>query len=397
MGMFDTAGKDSGQERKDNTLKKLERMKMTLSGRETDRVPVSDFFWGGFIRQWRKDLGLADDASPYYHYDMDWIVTVPNMDPFIRSFETLKEDDQEVIVKTGFNAVMRKKFDFPMPEFIGFDTDTIEKLEALVFDDAYDKRRYYEAGDNQIAGVGDGFERNSPAWTETVRLLYPYFPVFGSIIEVNECLTRLIGPENNMLWIGMYPERMAKVIARIGQFYLDCAKAQIDAAGNLLDGFVIWGDVAYKNNMFFSPDYWRQNFKPWVKAIAEHAHSKRLMVIYHGCGDISKILQDYIEIGIDAINPLEAKAGLDAVQLRNKYGQKLGICGNSNMQVWETGDKDLIREEVVRKLNAAKGGKYIFQSDHSVASNISGHTYDYIVNLVREYGKYPLNLGEYDL
>ena len=395
--MFDTAGKDGGKERKASTLEKLDRMKKTLSGQQPDRVPISDFFWGGFIRQWRKDLGLADDASPYYHYDLDWIVTVPNMDPFIQSFETLKEDDQEVVVKTGFNAIMRKKFEAPMPEFIGFDTDTIEKLEALVFDDAYDKRRYYEAGDNQIAGVGDGFERNSPAWTETIKSLYPDFPVFGSIIEVNECLTRLIGPESNMFWIGMYPERMGKVIARIGQFYLDCAKAQIDAAGGLLDGFVIWGDVAYKNNMFFSPDYWREHFKPWVKAIAGYAHSKGLMVIYHGCGDVSKILDDYIEIGIDAMNPLEAKAGLDAVELRKKYGNKLGICGNSNMQVWETNDKDLIREEVLRKLNAAKGGGYIFQSDHSVASNISGHTYDYIVKLVREHGTSPIEPGEYDI
>ncbi len=397
MGMFDTTGKDASRERKTNTLQKLDRMKKTLSGQEPDRVPISDFFWGGFTRQWRKDLGLADDASPYYHYDLDWIVTVPNMDPFIRSFQTLKENDEEVIVKTGFDAIMRKKFDAVMPQFMDFETNTIEKLEALVFDDPYDKRRYFESGDNQIAGVGDGFERNSPPWTETVKSLYPDFPVFGSIIEVNECLTRLIGPENNMLWIGLYPDRMGKVIARIGQFYLDCAKAQIDAADGLLDGFVIWGDVAYKNNMFFSPDFWRQHFKPWVKAIAEHAHSKGLMVIYHGCGDVSKILEDYIEIGIDAMNPLEAKAGLDAVQLRKEYGSRLGICGNSNMQVWETGDKDLVREEVLRKLNAAKGGGYIFQSDHSVASNISGQTYDNIIKLVREHGTFPLNLGEYDL
>jgi uroporphyrinogen decarboxylase len=51
---------------------------------------------------------------------------------------------------------------------------------------------------------------------------------------------------------------------------------------------------------------------------------------------------------------------------------------------------------VLRKLNAAKGGGYIFQSDHSVASNVSGKTYDMIVKLVRQYGKYPMNLGEYD-
>jgi hypothetical protein len=397
MGMFDTTGKASGQDRKANTLVKLDRMKTALSGREPDRVPVSDFFWGGFIKRWRRELGLADDANPYYHYDLDWIVTVPNMDPFIQPFETLKEDEKEVVIRTGFRAILRKKFDAPMPEFIKFETDSIEKLESLVFDDPYDKRRYFQAGDNQIAGIGDGFERNSPAWIKTVQSLYPDFPVFGSIIEVNECLTRLIGPESNMLWIGLYPERMGKVIARIGQFYFDCAKAQIDAVKGLLDGFVIWGDVAYKNNLFFSPDYWRQHFKPWVRAITDYAHSKGLMVIYHGCGDVRKILQDYIEIGIDAMNPLEAKANLDAVELRRIHGGRLGICGNSNIQIWETGDRELIKKEVLRKLNAAKGGKYIFQSDHSVASDVSGQTYDYIVSLVREYGKYPLKLGEYDV
>jgi hypothetical protein len=397
MGMFDnTTNSSQAEKRKEGTLAKLDRMRNTLNHQEPDRVPVSDFFWGGFISRWRKDLNLSDDANPYYYYDLDWIVTVPNMDPFIRPFETLKENNEEIILKTGFDAILRKKFSDPMPEFVAFETDTIEKLEALEFDDPYDKRRYFQAGDNQIAGVGDGFERNSPPWIETVKSLWPDFPVFGSIIECNECLTRLIGPENNMLWIGMYPERMGQAINRIGQFYLECAKAQIAAAENLLDGFVIWGDVAYKNNLFFSPDYWRQYFKPWVKAIVDYAHAKGLMVIYHGCGNINKILDDYIEIGIDAMNPLEAKADLDSVQLRRKYGQRLGICGNSDIKLWETGDKELIQKEILRKLNAAKGGGYIFQSDHSVSSNVSGHTYDYIVNLVRQFGQYPLDLGEFD-
>jgi hypothetical protein len=59
MGMFETFGKNSSQKRKENTLKKLERMKMTLSGKEPDRVPISDFFWGGFVKQWRADLPSA--------------------------------------------------------------------------------------------------------------------------------------------------------------------------------------------------------------------------------------------------------------------------------------------------------------------------------------------------
>jgi len=111
---------------------------------------------------------------------------------------------------------------------------------------------------------------------------------------------------------------------------------------------------------------------------------------------VKAILEDYIEIGLDAYNPLEVKAGLDAVELRRQYGHRLGFCGNSDMQVWESGNRDAIKREVLRKLNAAKGGGLIFQSDHSVSSAVSGQSYDYVVKLVREFGRYPLRLGEFD-
>ena len=377
--------------RSDSCLAKLERMNKTLRHEEPDRVPVSDFFWGSFVRRWRIELGLPDDASPYNYYDLDWIVTNPNMDPFIRNFETIREDDMEVVVKTGFLATIRKRFDFPMPEFISFDTDSIEKLQSLEFDDPSDARRFFSAGDNQIAGVGDGFERNSPAWIETVEKLYPDFPVYGSIIECSECLTRLVGQENTLFWMGMYPDELGEQINRIGKFYLDSMKAQILAANGLLDGMVIWGDVAYKQTMLFDPEYWREYFKPWVKAMIDECHRNNLPVIYHGCGNVELILEDFMEMGLDAYNPLEVKAGLDAVTLKEKYGKKLAYCGNNDIQVWETGDRDLIKKDILRKLEAARNGGYIFQSDHSVSSSVSGNTYDYIVKLVREYGKYPLN------
>jgi uroporphyrinogen-III decarboxylase len=127
------------------------------------------------------------------------------------------------------------------------------------------------------------------------------------------------------------------------------------------------------------------------------AHENGLDVIYHGCGNVAEILPDYIEMGIDAMNPLEAKAELDAVDLRRAYGHSLGIAGNSDITVWETGDRDKVRDEVLRKLNAAKGGGYIFMSDHSVTGGVPPKTYHYIVDMVREFGKYPLDLGEYDL
>jgi hypothetical protein len=387
---------DRPQPRSARALEKLDRMNKTLRHQEPDCVPISDFFWGGFVRRWREELCLSADADPYRHYDLDWIVTIPNMDPHVKDFETIKEDAHEVVVRTGYEAVLRKQFDRPMPEAVHWHTDTIEKLEAFEFDDAYDRRRYFSAGDNQIAGVGDGFERNSPAWIETVKKLRPDFPVYGSMAEVSECLTRLIGQMNTLLWIGEHPERMARQILRIGEFYHHCAKAMLEAGEGLLDGVVIWGDVAYRRAMFVSPDYWRAYFKPCVKAIIDLCHAKGLPVIYHGCGNVRAILPDMIDMGLDAYNPLEAKAGLDVVALRRELGHRLAFCGNCDIQVWETNVLEKVRREVLRKLNAAKGGGMIVQSDHSVTSAVAGKTYDYIVKLVREYGRYPLELGEFD-
>ncbi len=397
MSMFGTFGRsESGAGRKPNTLRKLQRLNNALQHREPDRVPITDFFWGGFLKRWREELGLPKDANPYYHYDLDMITTVPNMDPWIRPFETLQESAEEVVVKTGFGAIIHKYFDLPMPEMRAWEIDSFEKLEQAKFDDPRDPRRFFSGGDNQIAGVGDGFERNSPPWIETVKSLRPDFPVYGSMIEASECLTRLVGQANAMIWMGEYPDRMGEVINRIGAFYLECAKAEIDAAGGLIDGFVVWGDVAYKKGMFFSPNYWRKHFMPWVAQMVEYAHAHGLPVMYHGCGNVKSIFKDFVDMKMDGYNPLEVKAGMDVIDLRREYGHAISFFGNSDVQVWESGDREAIRREVLRKLNAARGGGYVFLSDHSVTSGVSGPTYDYIVNLVRQHGTYPLHLDEFD-
>jgi uroporphyrinogen decarboxylase len=376
--------------RKPNCLAKLDRMSKTLRHEEGDRVPVSDFFWGSFLKRWREELGLAADADIYRHYDLDWQVTLPNMDPHIRAFEIVRQTEEEVVVRTGFGAVIRKRYDQAMPAFVGFETNTLEKLELLKFDDPWDDRRYFREGDNQIAGVGDGFERNSPAWIETVKRIRPDFPVYGSVCEAHEMLWRIVGSENVMLWIGEAPERLGPCIEKVGLYCVELARAQIRAAGGMLDGMVVWGDVAYKKGMLFSPVYWRRWFKPWVKQIVSVCHDAGLPVIYHGCGNARRIFEDLIEIGVDAYNPLEAKAGLDVVELRQSLGRRLAFCGNMDVWQWATGSEDELRETVLRKLSAARGGGYIFQSDHSVPGNISAARYEFVVNLVREYGRYPI-------
>ncbi|MCG8684202.1 MAG: hypothetical protein MI892_04965, partial [Desulfobacterales bacterium] len=120
--MFNFKGKAIDSiSRKESTLKKVERLRKSAKHEEPDRIPVGEFFWSSFSNRWRNELNLPADANPYYHYDLDWIVVNPNMDPHIKSFETIFEDDSEVRVVTGYEVVMRKKLDFPMPEMMSWN------------------------------------------------------------------------------------------------------------------------------------------------------------------------------------------------------------------------------------------------------------------------------------
>ena len=134
-------------ERSKGCMEKLDRMLKTLHHEEADRVRrVSDFYWGGFLSRWKEELGLPADTDIYDYYDLDWQCTTPNMDPHIKNFEIVKQDDEEVVVRTGYEAVIRKKFEDPMPAFLSFSIDEIEQLDDFQFDDPWDDRRYFSGG-----------------------------------------------------------------------------------------------------------------------------------------------------------------------------------------------------------------------------------------------------------
>jgi hypothetical protein len=377
-------------------IAKLERVQKTLRHEEPDRLPISDFFWTTFLSRWRNELGLKPDTDIYRYYDMDWICITPNMDPHIRNFDVIKETEEDVILKTGFEATIRKKLGTQMPYFESFDTNDLEKMAAFRFDDPWDDRRFFKGGDDQINGVGDVILRDLPAWVDRLKSYHADFPVFGSVCEAHEYAWRIIGSENVYLWIALYPEEFGAFVRRVGAFLIEYTKAQIRAAGGLLDGMVIWGDVAYHNGMLFSPEMWREHFKPVVAEQIRICHEAGIPVIYHGCGNASAIYDDFIELGLDAYNPLEAKSGLDVIDIRKKYGHKMGFCGNIDALAWANDSLPELEAQVMRKLNAAKGGGYLPQSDHSVPSNVSAERYEFVRNLLVKHGAFPLRLGKWD-
>ncbi|MCL5073590.1 MAG: hypothetical protein M1308_22250, partial [Actinobacteria bacterium] len=83
--------------------------------------------------------------------------------------------------------------------------------------------------------------------------------------------------------------------------------------------------------------------------------------------------------------------------LKKKYGKKLAYNGNINIQVLESGSFEDIENEIMYKLNAAKSGGFIFQTDHSVSNAVPPKNYEYAVYLLDKFGKYPLKLGRHNV
>ncbi|MHB9025952.1 MAG: uroporphyrinogen decarboxylase family protein [Armatimonadota bacterium] len=361
---------------------KAQRLRLALAHRQPDRVPIGEFFWTGFMKRARAQWGA--DFDPYRAFDLDYLPITPNMDPHIQPFEVLREDGEDIVVKTGFGATIRRSGDKPMPHFEAFSITEPEQMADFTFEDPADPRRFFSGGDDQISGVGDTLARDIPPWDARLNGYTEDFALFGSVCEPFEYLWRIVGTENALIWMGAEPEMLEAFVERIGDFLLNFAEAQIIAGKGRLDGMYIWGDVAYVKGMLFSPTMWRRLFKPHVKALIDLFHRHNLMVVYHGCGNATEIYEDFIDIGLDAYNPLEAKSRLDVVELKKQYGNRLAFVGNIDMRVLETNDRDAIRREVEYKLQAAQGGGWVFQSDHSVTSQVDPDSYAYAIDLVRK-------------
>ncbi len=369
---------------------KIERMRNALTHREGDRVPAGEFFWTGFMKRCQEKWG--SDFDPYREFDLDYIVVNPNMDPRIQPFEIVEESGEDIVVKTGFGATIRRRGVAPMPHYETFSVNDVDAMADFGFDAPGDPRRFYAGGDDQINCVGDALARDLPSWDERMSPLVDDYAVFGSICEPYEYLWRVIGSENSLIWMASDPEKLAAFVDRIGEFLLKLTAAEIEAAKGRLTGMYIWGDVAYRNGMFFGGPRWRAMFKPHVKALIELCHANDLLVIYHGCGKALDIFGDLVQIGLDAYNPLEAKADLDVVELKKEYANRLAFVGNIDVRVLETGDPEAIEREVRYKLQAAKGGGFVFQSDHSVSSEVAPESYRLAIDTLRKLGNYPLDL-----
>jgi uroporphyrinogen decarboxylase len=158
-------------------------------------------------------------------------------------------------------------------------------------------------------------------------------------------------------------------------------------AGYEFDGVLWYDDMGYKGAPFFSPALYRELLKPYHKRAVDWAHERGLVTELHSCGYIEPLLADVVDTGVEMLNPLEVKAGMDPSRLKSLYGDKLAFHGGINAQLWDK--PELVRAEMERIIPVMKeGGGYVFASDHSIPNSVSFAQMTQIVELAKRLGSY---------
>jgi uroporphyrinogen decarboxylase len=139
------------------------------------------------------------------------------------------------------------------------------------------------------------------------------------------------------------------------------------------------------------PERYEEIFLPALRRMVrayKDAGARRVM--HHSDGNVLSLLDMWVEAGIDAINPVEFRTGMDPVKIREQYGQKL-VCtgGLDNCDILPRGDRTEIRDHVQHILQAGRGGGFVI-GPHSIGPDIRPDTMAYVLELLNEHGAYPL-------
>ena len=348
-----------------------ERFRCMFEHREADRVPITDGPWNSTIERWRRE-GMPEDVHYADFFDIDHVAGLQVDNGPQYPTEVVEETEDSITVKGQWGTTVRDwKHAASTPEFLGhtiIDPDSWAKA----------KKRMTVSRDRID---WDKLKREYPVWREkgywTHCILWFGFDVTHA---------RLVGTERFLMALIEKPEWCIDIFETMLELNIALLEMVLDA-GYTFDSSYAYDDMGYKGTQFFSISTFRELLKPVHKRAIEWAHSKGMKTELHSCGDIRPFVPELVEIGLDALNPMEVKAGMDPIGLKEKYGKELVLHGGLNAAIWHKTEE--FEAEMRHFIPALmKDGGYICGSDHSVPDSVSLEDFRRFVSLAKELGSY---------
>jgi uroporphyrinogen decarboxylase len=155
------------------------------------------------------------------------------------------------------------------------------------------------------------------------------------------------------------------------------------------DGIWYYEDMGFKERPFMSLDMYRELIQPAHTKTIAYAHENKRPVVMHSCGFVEPLLPGMVAAGIDCLQVIEVKAGMDLLRIYKNYGDRLSLMGGIDVRKLYSNDKRQIDAELEAKIPVVKGHHgFVLHSDHSIPETVTYETYKYFIQKGLELGKY---------
>ena len=353
-----------------------ERTERLLKRQPVDRIGLYEHFWGDTYKAWSSQghIKEGEGFTEHFNYDMTcaWVFNLTADLDFVP--EVLEETADTRLVKDGNYAVLRRhKLHDTTPEHVDFTVKSRKEWDELIKPKLkFDRRRINFEG-----------YRNAKAAAARDQRFFMWEGV-----NVFELMHPVCGHEYMLMGMIDDPEWVADMVSTFANLTIEMQKTLFAEEG-WPDGIWYYEDMGFKERPFMSTDMYRELIQPAHTKTIAFAHENGRPVVMHSCGFVEPLLPGMVEAGIDCLQVIEVKAGMDLLRIFREYGDRLSLMGGIDVRKLYSNDKRQIDEELETKVPVVKQGNGFFlHSDHSIPATVNYETYQYFVKRGLELGKY---------
>lgn len=353
-----------------------ERMINILKRLPVDRIGVFEHFWGDTQRIWAEKGWIHPNEDLIDHFNLDmqtsWTFNMVADLDFVP--QTIEEDAEKILVRDGNGALLRRhKLHDSTPEHVDFlvkeRKDWEQHIKPLL---KPDRRRInfegYRAAKKQAAAKNRFF-----AW---------------SGVNVFELMHPVCGHEYMLMGMALDPDWIKDMVETYSQLTLDLQEILFSEEGEP-DGIWYYEDLGFKGRPFMSPNMYHEIIQPGHTKTFAYAHSRKLPVIVHSCGMVESLVPAMMQAGMDCLQVIEIKAGMDLLRLYKNFGKQLSFMGGIDIRTVYTNDRKIIDAELESKIpTVMKNFGYCLHSDHSIPNTVNHDTFHYFIQKGLELGTY---------
>lgn len=328
---------------------------------------------------------------------MELLIDLPVQEQFLgRPIKTL-DDEIEFYAKAGYDFFYQKaSYEFPgIPPVLAFGTDIRRAAQKDRSDISFDPH-----GERPLKDRA-GFARYR--WPAPDAIDYSNMDRAAQLIPEGMGIVAGVGGIFARAWILMGFDTFCTELADdpdyVGEVFEAIGSVQVEVARRLVRKprvFALWysDDFAYVSGPMVSPAAVRRHLFPHMRKMVGIAHDAGLPFIYHGCGNLLSVLDDLLNMGIDALHPIEPKA-MNIYELKQRLYGRVAIIGNVDVgEVLTRGTAKAIEADVkehIRRL--APGGGYAISSSNSISYYVPIDNYRAFLGAIRRYGRYPISVA----